>query len=349
MPPIRIEGRPIDENSPCFVIAEAGVNHNGSLDVAHALIEAAARAGADAVKFQAFHADSLVTRDAGKAPYQLLHTPAAESHYEMLKKLELPDDAFGQLREHCRDCGVVFLCSVFDPASADLLTQLGAAAFKLGSGELTNLPLLEHVAGKGRPLILSTGMATLAEVQTALETVRAAGNDEVILLHCVSNYPAAPAEVNLRAIRTLADAFGLPTGYSDHTLGIEVAVAAVALGARILEKHFTLDAGQPGPDHAASMTPAQMAELIGAVRAVEAALGDGIKRPAAGETPTAAAARRSVVAAADLAAGTCLTRAHVALRRPGTGLPPAQLPSLLGRRLRRAVCAGALLSREMFL
>ena len=344
---IALDDRSIGAGQPCFIIAEAGVNHNGDLALAHRLIDVARAAGADAVKFQTFKADQLVTLDAPKAEYQLQQTEAGESQYEMLKRLELSAEAFRDLQQHCREAGIRFMSTPFDEDSADLLSELGVTVFKTPSGEITNLPYLAHVARKGRPLIVSTGMATLGEVEAAVNTLRAAGNPAIVLLQCVSNYPANPADVNLRAMQTMAQAFGVPTGFSDHTAGIEVALAAVALGACVIEKHFTLDRAMPGPDHAASLEPDQLAAMIRGIRTVEAALGHGRKEPAASELNTAEVARKSLVAACDLKAGTVLSDSVLAVKRPGTGLPPALRPYVIGRTLRVDVSVGTVIGLEM--
>jgi N-acetylneuraminate synthase len=342
-----IAGRTIGTNQPCFIIAEAGVNHNGDLSLAHELIDAASQAGVDAIKFQTFQAERLVTTDAPKAEYQLETTNAGESQFEMLRRLELDADAHRALIAHCRDKNILFLSTPFDETSADLLEQLGVPAFKTPSGEITNLPYLRHVARKGKPMIVSTGMAFLGEVETAVRTIEAAGNHSFALLHCVSNYPANPADINLRAMQTMARAFGVAVGYSDHTPGIEVSLAAVALGACIIEKHFTLDRSLPGPDHQASAEPAELAALVRGIRIVEAALGDGRKQPAASEANTAAVARKSLVAACDIPAGATLTETMIVLKRPGTGLPPAMREYLIGRVARVAIRAGDLLTLDM--
>jgi len=346
--PLRIGTRAVGPGQPCFIIAEAGVNHNGDLDLAKRLIDAARMAGAEAVKFQTFAADRLVTPDAPKTEYQKLTTGSAETQLEMLRRLELPAEAHGPLMEYCKRRGLLFLSTPFDEECADMLEALQVGAYKVSSGELTNLPLLAHIARKGKPLIVSTGMASLGEVETAVATVRDAGNPALALLHCVSNYPAAPQDVNLRAMRTLELAFGRPVGYSDHTMGIEVSIAAVALGACIIEKHFTVDRSLPGPDHQASLVPDELAALVRGIRNTEAALGDGCKRPAMSEANTAAAARRSLVAARDLPAGIQLTDDLLALRRPGTGLPPSARPYVVGRKLRRAVLKGTQLMWDLF-
>ena len=334
-------------SSTCFVIAEAGVNHNGSLDLAFRLVDAAAEAGADAVKFQTFQADKLVTASARKAVYQAQTTGADQSQYEMLRQLELGFDDFRKIKDYCRQQGILFLSTPFDEASADFLDSLDVAAIKIGSGEITNLPFLGYIARKGRPVILSTGMSTLGEVEAAVGGIRGAGDPPLALLHCTSNYPALPETVNLRAMMTLKAAFGLPVGYSDHTQGIEISLAAAALGARILEKHFTLDRHLPGPDHPASLEPAELAALVRGVRKVTTALGDGRKLPTQSELDVAAVARKSLVAARAISAGAVLAEADIAIKRPGTGLPPGMLSLLLGRRLRLDVAAGEVFTLEM--
>jgi len=333
---------------PCFIIAEAGVNHNGDLGVAKELIDAAAECGADAVKFQTFNADRVVSRAAPKARYQLETTSVRESQWEMLRRLELSPAAHDALRAHCEGRHILFLSTPFDGASVDLLDRLGVPAFKVGSGEITNHPFLDYVARKGRPVILSTGMSFVSEVDEAVRVLFGAGNEQVVLLHCVSNYPADPADANLRAMLTMREAFRVPVGFSDHTLGADIAIAAVALGACVLEKHLTLDRNLEGPDHRASMEVDEFASMVKSVRIVERALGHGRKEPVASELEIARVARRSLVAASDLRAGTRLTSEMVDLRRPGTGLPPAMLPYVVGRTLRVDVRAGDLLRLELF-
>jgi N-acetylneuraminate synthase len=315
-----------------FIIAEAGVNHNGSLDVARRLAEAAKETGADAVKFQTFRTEALVARGAQKAAYQRRETNPEESQFDMLKRLELDTASHAELMAHCRQMGIAFLSSPFDEDSADLLENLGVERFKLGSGELTNLPLLAHVAAKGKPVILSTGMATLGEVEAALETLHKHGVTDVTLLHCVTEYPTPVEQVNLRAMLTLRAAFGVPVGYSDHTEGTEIAIAAVALGARVIEKHFTLDRHLPGPDHKASLEPDEFARMVNAIRRVGLALGDGIKRPAPCEVANIPIARKSVVAARAIPRGSCLSREDLCIKRPGYGVAPSDLGKVIGRR-----------------
>jgi N-acetylneuraminate synthase len=320
---IEISGRQVGPVRPCFIIAEAGVNHDGDRMKALELVDVAAESGADAVKFQTFRAEDVVTRTAPKAAYQQQNTDAGESQFEMLKRLELGVEDHIALIGRCEQKGIEFMSTPFSANAADMLDELGIAVFKIPSGEITNLPLIEHIARKGRPSIISTGMATLTEVRQAAEAFQAAGNRELALLHCVSNYPAASGDVNLRAMRTMAKAFEVPVGYSDHTLGIEIALASVALGACILEKHFTLDNDLPGPDHQASLEPGDLKEMVRAIRTIEAAMGSGEKGPASSEEETARVARRSLVAARKIPARTCLEGEMIAARRPGTGLPPS--------------------------
>ena len=345
---VKIGNKLIGPGQPVFVIAEAGVNHNGDLKMARALIEVAVEAGADAVKFQTFQANRLVTPDAPKAEYQLQTTGEGESQLEMLRRLELSAAAHRELESYCHDRGITFLSTPFDEQAVDLLDQLGVPALKISSGDLTNSPLLEYVASKGKPVILSTGMSELSELIEAVSVLSTAGCDNPVLLHCVSNYPAAPAEVNLRAMQTMRSAFDVPVGFSDHTQGIDVALAAVALGACVIEKHFTLDRTLPGPDHRASLEPGELRELVRSIRRVESSLGSGRKMPAASEIETAKIARRSLVAAHDIPAGAILERHMVTMRRPGTGMSPAMIETVLGRRVLRDIPAGTLFDEYMF-
>jgi N,N'-diacetyllegionaminate synthase len=343
-----IGDRLVGTGCPCFVIAEAGVNHNGSLDMALQLVDAAASAGADAVKFQTFRADQIVSPDAPKARYQMRAPGDTESQHDMLRRLELAPTAYRALAQRCAEKRLIFLSTPFDEESADLLEAIGVPAFKAPSGELTNLSFLRYLAHKGRPLIISTGMATLDDVRAAVDVVRGAGCHEFLLLHCVSNYPADPADVNLRAMESMATAFGVPVGYSDHTLGNEVPFAAVALGACVIEKHMTLDRSLHGPDHRASAEPRELASLVAGIRGIEAAIGDGEKRPAASEIGTARVARRSLVAARAIPAGATLTAEMVVSRRPGTGMAPGRLGEVLRRRTLADIAAGTMLAPEMF-
>jgi N,N'-diacetyllegionaminate synthase len=323
----------------CFIIAEAGVNHNGKIELARRMIDVAREAGADAVKFQTFSADRLAADSAPKAEYQVHTTGEAGSQHAMLKALELSDASYRELQVYCRSKGITFLSTPFDELSADFLQSLDVPAYKLSSGDLTNDPLIRHVCRKGRPVILSTGMATMHEVEAAVGVARSVGG-EIALLQCVSNYPADPAGVNLRVMQTYASAFGAPVGYSDHTLGIAVPIAAAALGAQIIEKHFTLDRTMPGPDHRASLEPDELAAMIRSIRMVEQALGDGIKRPLPSELPVRDVGRKSLHWARDLEPGETVKPADLILLRPGTGLAPARLGDFPGRVVVRKVRRG---------
>ncbi len=347
MKAISIGNRLVGAGHPCFVIAEAGVNHNGDIHLAKKLIDVASDAGADAVKFQTFKADQLVSPTAPKADYQIQTEDGGESQLEMLQRLELSPGAHRELQAYCREKGLIFLSSPFDEESVDLLAGMDVPAYKIGSGEITNWPLLEHIAKKGKPVILSTGMSYLSEVDEAVRLLRGTGNQQIVLLHCVSNYPAEPGDVNLKAMATMARAFQVPIGYSDHTSGIVVALAAVALGACVIEKHFTLDRNLPGPDHRASLEPDELTALVKGIRMVEAARGHGRKEPAASEANTATVARKSLVAAVDIPADTVLTEEMIAIKRPGTGLPPTMQSYLVGRMVRMPIRAGELLKIEM--
>jgi N,N'-diacetyllegionaminate synthase len=331
--PIDIGGRRVGTGEPVYVIAEAGVNHNGDLGAAIALVDAAADAGADAVKFQTFDPSALAASSAPLADYQEA-AGERESQRTMLDRLRLPDEAFARLAEHAAARGITFLSTPFDERSADLLAAIGVPAFKVGSGELTNLPFLSSLAARGLPLLLSTGMSTMDEIVDAVAAVSSAGAPPLALLHCVSSYPTPADQANLRAIATLRERLDLPIGYSDHCVEPEVTLAAVALGAVIVERHFTLDRSAPGPDHALSLEPAELADLVRSIRLVEASLGDGEKVPQDVEMNTRAVARRSLVAARDLDAGERLDAAAVAIKRPGGGLPPGDLERVVGARLR---------------
>jgi len=321
-----------------FVIAEAGVNHNGSLSTALELVDAAAAAGADAVKFQSFRARSLATAAAPRAAYQRETTGSSAGQLAMLAALELSADDHRRLADHCRERGIEFLSAPFDAESVELLAMLGLRRLKVPSGQLLDLPFLRRVAALGLPLIVSTGMATLSEVGAALAALEAAGcpRTRVTVLHCSTEYPTPLADVNLTAMVTMRETFGVAVGYSDHTEGIVVAVAAAALGARVIEKHLTLDRGQQGPDHRASLEPGAFAELVQGVRAVGVALGDGVKRPTAAELDNAAAARTSIVAARVIAPGETLTADNLTTKRPGTGLSPLRWDDVVGRVASRA-------------
>tara|TARA_Y100001934_G_scaffold260379_1_gene332564 strand:+ start:123 stop:1154 length:1032 start_codon:yes stop_codon:yes gene_type:complete len=321
-----------------LIIAEAGVNHNGDLGRARDLVRAAADAGADYVKFQGFRAEEIVAPDAATAAYQSENT-GKDSQFELLRELELSLDQLATVAGDCRAAGIGFMCTPFDAAMTGPLIEMGMDHIKSPSGELTNAPYLQIIGGFGMPVILSTGMATLDEVRAALETLRSTGAGQVTALHCTSLYPAPIDTVNLKAMATMACALDIPVGYSDHTMGGHVAVAATALGATVIEKHFTLDRSLPGPDHKASLEPDELAAMVAQVRDIAVALGDGVKAPAEHEQDTAELVRRSWHAARDLDAGAVLTKDDVALRRPATGISPDE--AVVGRTLARAVAGGA--------
>ena len=332
-----------------LVIAEAGVNHNGDLDLALQLVDIAADAGADLVKFQTFSADRLATRSARKADYQASTTGADESQHSMLRRLELSEDAHRMLIAHCAQRGIGFFSTGFDIECVDLLVRLGLQRFKIPSGEITNLPYLRHVgqlARHGSPVILSTGMATLGEIDAALGVLEGAGTArrQITVLHCNTDYPTPAHEVNLRAMTSIAQAFGVAVGYSDHTQGIAVAIAAVALGASVIEKHFTVSRSLPGPDHPASLEPGELKSMVAAIRTIEQALGDGIKRPTPGELKNRPVARKSLVALQPIAAGELFSADNLGAKRPGSGLSPMRWDELIGRPATRAYAADALIA-----
>jgi N,N'-diacetyllegionaminate synthase len=316
-----------------LIIAEAGVNHNGDIGLAKQLIDVAAEAGADFVKFQTFNANRLVTLTAKKANYQTKNTDGNETQHEMLRRLELTPEMHNELIAHCALRNIGFFSTGFDIASVDLLVNLGQQQFKIPSGEITNLPYLRHIGQLGKPVILSTGMATLGDIEAAIEVLEQAGTlrTNLTLLHCTTEYPTPMAEVNLRAMQSIQSAFGVAVGYSDHTQGIEVAIAAVALGATVIEKHFTLDRNLPGPDHKASLEPQELKAMVTAIRNIEVALGDGIKRLTPGEAKNKPVARKSLVASKAIKAGELFSAKNVAAKRPGTGISPMRWDEVFGR------------------
>lgn len=316
-----------------LIIAEAGVNHNGDLEMARQLVAAAAAAGADIVKFQTFSARKLVTSGAAKAAYQIATTGNDEGQLDMIRKLELSRQDHEVLIDECRRYGIRFFSTAFDTDSFDMLMDMGLDQVKVPSGELTNLPLLRHMTRHGLPVMLSTGMATLGEVEAAVDVIERNGTPRrlITVLHCTTEYPAPMQDVNLRAMLSMKAAFGVEVGYSDHTPGIEIPVAAVALGATIIEKHFTLDRNLPGPDHKASLEPDQFKAMVDAIRNVEIALGDGIKRPSASELKNKPIARKSLVAACHIRAGERFSADNLAAKRPGTGISPMQWDAVIGR------------------
>jgi N,N'-diacetyllegionaminate synthase len=316
-----------------LIIAEAGVNHNGDLALAKRLIDVAAGAGVDLVKFQTFNADRQVTRTAPKADYQTKATDSNESQHEMLRRLEITDEMHKDLIGHCVARNIGFFSTGFDIESIDLLESLGQDCFKIPSGEIANLPYLRHVGQLGKTVIMSTGMATLGEIEAALDVLEDAGTPRanVTVLHCTTEYPTPMAEVNLSAMQNIGKALGVAMGYSDHTSGIEVAIAAVALGATVIEKHFTLDRDLPGPDHKASLEPHELKAMVAAIRNIEVALGDGIKRLTPSEERNKSVARKSIVAAVDIHQGEYFTADNLTTKRPGTGISPMRWGEVIGR------------------
>lgn len=316
-----------------LVIAEAGVNHNGSLELAKSLIDAAAEAGADYVKFQTFKAKSLVTNSAPKAEYQVKNAGADESQFDMIRRLELSEQMHEELWDYCEKKNIGFLSTGFDTESVDYLKNLGIDLFKVPSGELTNLPFLRHIGALNRNVILSTGMACLGEIEEAIDAVEKAGTPRmnITVLHCTTEYPTPMQDVNLRAMHNIGAAMGVRVGYSDHTPGIEVPIAATALGATVIEKHFTLDRTLPGPDHLASLEPDELNAMVAGIRNIEIALGDGIKRPSASELKNKPIARKSLVAARNIDAGEFFSPENLTAKRPGTGVSPMRWDEVIGR------------------
>ena len=345
---VTIDGRQIGPDQPAFVIAEAGVNHNGDLERGLLLVDAASAAGADAVKFQTFKAENIVISSAVKVGYQARNTDTGESQFEMLRKLELSREDHERLMARCVQRDICFLSSPFDEESIELLDELGVPAFKVPSGEVVNTVYLRAVAKKNRPLIVSTGMATLEEIEEAIQAIEATQNRDVVLLHCTSDYPTPVEDANLRAMASLRKAFGYPVGYSDHTVGPEVALAAVALGASVLERHITLSRDLPGPDHRASLEPGELESMVASIRRVERALGSANKVPTDAERQNAINIRKSIVAARALPAGTLLESDMVTYKRPGSGMKPSTVHLILGRRLLRDAGIDEPLSPDMF-
>lgn len=329
-----------------YVIAEAGVNHNGDIKMARRLIDVAKAAGADAVKFQTFKAEESTSFSAEKAEYQKQTTSKKESQLDMIKKLELPFSAFGELQQYCREQDIDFISTPDGLESLKCLMKLDVPLIKIGSTEVTNYPFLDALGRTGKPLILSTGMSTLGEVEKAIDTIYSTGNHNITLMHCTTDYPTALNDVNLMAIKTMQQAFQIDVGYSDHTLGFEAAVAAVVLGAVCIEKHITLDRELPGPDHKASMPPEEFEEYVRHIRNTENILGDGLKRPTSGEVENINQVRRSVVVTRDICKGTILTEDMLCLKRPGTGIKPEYEQLLIGRAVKRNLVADEMILWE---
>jgi len=325
---VRLRSRTIGPGEPVFIIAEAGSNHNGNLEQAKKLIDVAAEAGADAVKFQVYNADTLYARDTPAFPGE------EEPPYDVVKRCELPRSWLPELAAYACKRGLVFLATPFDYEAVDELDVLGVAAFKWASSEINDLPMLKYAAAKRKPIILSTGMSDLADVQEAVDAVRSTGNNAIILLHCVALYPAPIDQVNLRAMDTLRDAFHLPVGFSEHTLGFTAPIAAVARGACVIEKHFTLDRRLEGPDHKFALEPHELKALVQAIREVEACLGQPLKKPTPGEEAKLHLSRRSIIAAVDIPQGCTIRREMLITKRPGYGIPPKFIDIVVGRQAR---------------
>ncbi len=333
----------VGEGCPVFIIAEAGVNHNGSLAMAIKLVDAAKKAGADAVKFQTFKAEDLVAQNLNMAAYQQKNTGKKESQLLMLKKLELKHQDFVALKKHCDQKSIMFLSAPHTEGAVDFLNPL-MPAFKIASGDLTNTPFLKALAKKKKPLIVSTGMANMAEIKEAVAAIKKAGNHNIILLHCTTNYPCPLQEVNLRAMLALKKEFGLPVGYSDHTEGIWVSVMAAVMGAAVLEKHFTLDKNLPGPDHKASLEPKELEEMADKVRQVQKILGSGIKKPTESEKNIALMARKSIIAKKDILKEQMITDDMLIVKRPGNGIEPKYLNQIIGKKAKKDIKKESLIS-----
>lgn len=320
-----------------FIIAEAGVNHNGDINLAKKLIDVAVDAGADAVKFQSFKTESLVSKKAIKAEYQKKTTNINESQFEMIKKLELDIDAHKNLMAYCKEKNIIFLSTPFDLDSINLLHSLGLETFKIPSGEITNLPYLRHIGQLDKKIILSTGMANIEEIELALDILITAGSKKknITILHANTEYPTPMEDVNLKAMQTIANTFNTPVGYSDHTLGIEIPIAAVAMGAVVIEKHFTLDRNMEGPDHKSSLEPDELKAMVSAIRNIENALGDGVKIASKSETKNKAIARKSIVANMSIKKGDFFTKENIAAKRPGNGISPMRWDEILGTKAKK--------------
>ncbi|MBE5924466.1 MAG: N-acetylneuraminate synthase [Lachnospiraceae bacterium] len=329
-----------------YIIAEAGVNHNGDIDIALQMIDKAKECGVDCIKFQTFKTEKLVTKDAKKAEYQVLNTENADSQFSMLKALELSFEDFKILKEHCDEVGIDFMSTPFDMESVDVLEKLGVKEYKMSSGDITNKQLLEYVASKNKPMIISTGMCDMDEVKEAVGWIENMGNKDITLLHCTSNYPAPYEEVNMLSMLTLKNAFPYPVGYSDHTKGVIIPITAVAMGAKVIEKHFTLDKNMKGPDHKASLDVAELKDMVDAIRIVEVSKGDGIKAPAKSELSTRSVARKSIVAKAAKRKGDVLTSDDITIKRPGDGIPPKYMDEIIGKELVRDIAQDELLQFE---
>ena len=333
---------------PCVVIAEAGVNHNGSVEIAHRLVDAALGCGADVVKFQAFKTDALVTPASRKAVYQVANTGKGGSQEEMLRSLELSQEDHVSLMEHCEDVGILYLCTPYDNASADMLERMNVAAFKIASTDATNVAFLRYLGEKARPLIFSTGMMSAEELDVAMAAIgETPARDETILLHCTSAYPSPPHQSNLCVMSTMTERYDLPVGFSDHTPGIEISVLAVAAGASMIEKHLTLDKAAPGPDHKASLDPSEFKVMIDDIRRCEAALGDGVKRITAAEMENKNVLQKGIYAIRPIHEGAVITAEDVACKRPVAGLSAIEYDRVVGSRASTDIAAGSPITDQL--
>jgi len=340
---IEIENKQIENGKSCFIIAEAGINHNGNINLAKRLVDVAKRAGVDAVKFQTFITEEIVTKTAEMANYQKENIGKKESQFEMLKKIELSYKDFIELKKYCDRKGIIFLSTPHSEDAIDFLEPL-VPVYKIASGDLTNLPFLEKIAKKKKPIILSTGMARLDEVSEAVNIIKTQGNNKIILLHCTSNYPCPLEEVNLRTMATLKREFSLPVGYSDHTLGTLVPVMAVTMGAVVIEKHFTLDRNLTGPDHKASLEPKELKLMVKTIRDVEKALGNGIKKPTESEKKIKKIVRKSIIAKVNIPKGTKISKEMLIIKRPGTGIAPKYINRIVGEKAKRNILKDELIN-----
>jgi N,N'-diacetyllegionaminate synthase len=345
---VNIDSKWIGDGQPCFVIAEAGINHNGKIELAKQLIDEAKKAGADAVKFQTFKSEGVTAISAELAGYQKKNIGTKQSQIDMLRKYEFEYDTFREMKEYCDKRKIVFLSTPHSYDAIDFLDDL-VPAYKISSGDITNIPAIEKIAKKGKPVIISTGMATLEEIRDALDTVRNAGNDQIILLQCVTSYPSNLEDQNIEVVRTLRMKFDVLTGFSDHTMGLIAPIVAVSVGACLIEKHFTLDRTLEGPDHKASLEPSELKEMIDSIRNAQAALGDGIKRITDEEKKNRVVSRKSLVASRDISRGTIITRDMIEIKRPETGIRPKRLKDILGSKANSDIKEDDVITNEMIL
>jgi N,N'-diacetyllegionaminate synthase len=343
---IKIGKRKIGLGNPCFIIAEAGVNHNGDVIIAKKLIDVAVAAGADAVKFQTFRTEEVMIHQAEKAEYQKFQTDSSETQFDMVKKLELSENNFFDLSKYASKRGIVFLSTPFDLGSVDVLEKIGVPVYKIPSGEITNYPLLKKIASFGKPIILSTGMANLGEIESALKILKLEGANNIILLHCITSYPALYEDLNLKVIKTLECSFHLPVGFSDHSLGLVGSIGAVALGAVVIEKHFTLDNLMEGPDHKSSLNPEELKNLVEDIRILEKSLGTGDKSICKNEQEIKKVARKSIVARTFIKKNQLITEEMVSIKRPGTGIESRYLPIVVGKKSKKDLTPDSMIRFE---